>query len=117
MRQASRCAPDPPPPLVLTLEVDTAQDNAGRSAFELHCEEFASGTLFNSIAESDELGLTLVRLGPSRAFQMVHCGCRDRARYLSLAVYHRKQYDHPFEFVADKATASERRFYRLPFSI
>jgi hypothetical protein len=58
--------------LLLALEVDTAQDNTWRSAFELHCKEFASGTLFNPIAESDELGLTLVRLGPRRAFQMVH---------------------------------------------
>jgi hypothetical protein len=62
-------------------------------------------TLFNPIAESDELGLTLVRLGPRRAFQMIHCGCRDCARYLPLPVNHRKRHDHPVKFVGDKATA------------
>jgi hypothetical protein len=95
-------------PLELRLEVDTTQDNAWRTAFELRCCEFASGTLFNPIAESDELGVALIRLAPRRAFQMVHCGCRDRARYLPLAVNHRKQHDHPVKFVADKATACER---------
>ena len=34
----------------LCLEVDTAQDDAGGSAFELPSQEFASGTLFNPIA-------------------------------------------------------------------
>ena len=34
----------------LCLEVDTAQNDAGRSAFELPCQEFAGGTLFNPIA-------------------------------------------------------------------
>ena len=110
----SPCASDLPPSLELILEVDTAQDNARRSAFELPSQEFASGTLFNPIAESDELGLTLVRLGPRRAFQMIHCGCRDRARYLPLAINHRKQHDHPVKFVADKATACERHSTNSP---
>jgi hypothetical protein len=94
-------------PLELSLEVDTTQDNAWRIAFELQCCEFASGTLFNPIAESDELGLTLVRPGPHRAFQMIHCGCRDCAWDFPLTVNHRKQQDHPVKIVADKATACE----------
>src|SRR5690242_6862319 len=34
----------------LGFEVDTAQDNAWRSTFELPCQEFASRTVFNPIA-------------------------------------------------------------------
>jgi hypothetical protein len=34
----------------LSLEVDAAQDNAGRTSFELHCQEFATSTLFNLVA-------------------------------------------------------------------
>jgi hypothetical protein len=58
----------------LCLEVDTPQDNAGRSAFELPCREFASGTLFNPVAQPHELCLTLVRPGPRHAFQIIHGG-------------------------------------------
>src|SRR3974390_1329432 len=92
----------------LCLEVDTAQDDAGRSAFELPCQEFASGTLFNPIAQSHELCLALVRPGPRYALQIIHRGSRDGARYLPLAVNHRKQHDHPIKFIAEKVTACER---------
>ena len=34
----------------LGLEVDTAQNDAARIAFELPCQEFAGGALFNPIA-------------------------------------------------------------------
>ena len=88
-----------PTPLELSLELDTAQDNAWRSAFKLQCCEFASGTLFNPITESHELGLTLVRLGPCQAFQMIHGECRDRARYLPLAVNHRKEHEAAVEHI------------------
>src|ERR1700756_1255483 len=98
------------PKIWLTLEVDAAQDNAGRTSFELHCQEFASGTLFNSVAQSHELGLALVRPGRRRAFQSVHGGGRDGARYFLLAVHHRKQYDHPVKFIPDKASTCERHF-------
>ena len=106
--QVSRCASDLPNPLELCSKVDTAQDNARRSTFELHCQELASGTLFNPVAQSHELGLALVRLGPRQAFQIIHGGRRDRARYFPLAVNHRKQHDHPVKFIADKATPCER---------
>jgi hypothetical protein len=36
----------------LFSEIHAAQDNARRSAFELHGKEFASGTLFDPIAQS-----------------------------------------------------------------
>jgi hypothetical protein len=45
------------------LEIDTAQDNAGRTSFELNCQELASGTLFNLVAQPHELSLALARLG------------------------------------------------------
>jgi hypothetical protein len=96
-----------PTPLELSLEVDASQDNAWRSAFELQCYVFASRTVFNPIAESHELGLTLVRLGPRQAFQTIHGGGRDCAWDLSLTVDHRKQHDHPVKFIANKATTSE----------
>src|SRR5262252_10650320 len=94
----------------LCLEVDTAQDNAGRIAFELPSQEFASGTLFNPIAEPHELCLALVGPGPRDTFQIIHGGGRDGARYLPLAVKHRKQHDHPVELVAEKSTACERHW-------
>src|SRR6267154_6382396 len=88
-------------------EIDAAQDNAGRSAFELHGEEFASGTLFDPIAQPHELFLALVWFTPRRAFQIIHGGGADRALYLLLAVNHRKQDDHPLILVAAKASARE----------
>src|SRR6478736_2334639 len=97
------------------FEVDTAQDNAWRSALELHSQEFAGGSLFNPIAESHELCLALVGPGPRSAFQIIHRGGRDGARYLPLAVNHRKQHDHPVELVAEKSTTCERHWtYSFP---
>src|SRR6516225_9798268 len=93
---------------VLRLKVDTAQDDAGRSAFELPCQVFASDTLFNPVAQPHELCLALVRHGSRHAFQIIHGGSRDGARYLPFAVNHRKQYDHPIKFIAAKVTACER---------
>jgi hypothetical protein len=106
----SRCASDLPIPLELSFEVDAAQDNAWRSAFELHSQEFASGTLFNPIAESHELCLALVGPGPRYTFQLIHGGGRNGAGYLPLAVNHRKQHDHPVELVAEKSTTCERHW-------
>jgi len=51
----------------LVPEIDAAQDNAGRSAFELHGQEFASGTLLDPIAQPHELRFALIRLAPFRA--------------------------------------------------
>jgi hypothetical protein len=67
----------------------------------------ASRTVFNPIAESHELGLTLIRLGPRQAFQTIHGGGRDCAWDLSLTVDHRKLHNHPVKFIANKATTSE----------
>src|SRR5258708_12279171 len=91
-------------------KMDTGQDNAGRSAFELHGKEFASGTLFDPIAQSHELRLALVRLTPCQALQIIQRGGADRAGYLLLTVDHRKQDHHPVIFVAAKATACECHF-------
>jgi len=74
--------------LELVPEIDTAQDNAGRSAFELHGKEFTSGALFDPIAQSHELCLALVWLAPRRAFQIIHGGGADRTGYLLLTVNH-----------------------------
>ena len=93
--------------LELVPEIDTAQDNAGRSAFELHGKEFTSGALFDPIAQSHELCLALVWLAPRRAFQIIHGGGADRTGYLLLTVNHRKQDYHPVIFLAAKATACE----------
>src|SRR5262249_11524024 len=49
-------------------------------------------------------------LGLDRAFQIIHGGGRDGARYLPLAVYHRKQHDHPVELAAEKSTTCERHW-------
>src|SRR6476659_2640179 len=91
----------------LVPEIDAAQDNAGRSAFELHGQEFASGTLLDPIAQPHELRLALIRLAPFRAFQIIHGGVADCAGYFLLPVDHRKQDDHPVMFIAAKASACE----------
>ena len=41
-------------------KIDAAQDDAGRSAFELPCKKLASGTLFDPIAQPHELRFALV---------------------------------------------------------
>jgi hypothetical protein len=64
----------------------------------------------NPIAESHELCLALVEPGPHYTFQIIHGGGRDGARYLPLAVNHRKQHDHPIELVAEKSTTCERHW-------
>ena len=55
---------------VLRLKVDTAQDDAGRSAFELPCQVFASDTLFNPVAQPHECAsrwFGMDRATPSRS--------------------------------------------------
>src|SRR5260370_38674973 len=94
-------------PELLVPEIDTAQDNAGRSAFELHGKEFAGGTLLDAIAQPHELCLALVWLAAFRAFQIIHGGGADRAGYLLQTVNHRKQDYHPVIFVASKSSAFE----------
>src|SRR6476469_374368 len=91
----------------LVPEIDAAQDYAGGSAFELHGKEFASGTLFDPLAQPHKLSLALVRLATFRAFQIIHGGGADRAGYLLQTVNHRKQDYHPVILVAAKASACE----------
>src|SRR6266581_8195021 len=91
----------------LFSKIDAAQDNARRSAFELHGKEFASGTLFDPIAQPHELRFALVWLVPGRAFQIIHGGGADRTGDLLLTVDHRKQDYHPVMLVAAKATTCE----------
>jgi hypothetical protein len=49
-------------------EIDAAQDNAGRRAFELPVQEFAGGAFFDPVAQPHELCLALVWLAPRRGF-------------------------------------------------
>jgi hypothetical protein len=63
-------------------KINAAQDNAGRSTLELHCEEFAGGTFFNPFAQSHELSFALVWLVPHRAFQIIQGGGADRTVFL-----------------------------------
>src|SRR5882724_1497579 len=88
-------------------KIDTAQNDATRIAFELHCKKLASRTFFDLVAQPHELRFALVRLDPFRLFQIVHRGCADGTLYLPLAVNHRKQDHHPVKFVSDKITAGQ----------
>jgi hypothetical protein len=88
-------------------KIDAAQDDAGRSAFELPCNKLASGTLFDPIAQPHELRFTLVGFAPLGPFQVVHGGCADGTGYLPLTVNHRKQDHHPVKFVTEKAAARQ----------
>src|ERR1700719_2401220 len=97
-------------PLSAISEIQAAQDDAGRIAFEFPCLKLARGPLFNLVAPPHELRFALVRLDPLRFFQVVHGGCADGAGDFPYPVNHRKQDDHPVKFVTAKAAACQCHF-------
>jgi len=108
-----------PEPMTMTLlsaipKIQATQDDAGRSAFKFPCKKLASGTLFDLIAQPQELRFPLVGFGPLRLFQIVHGRCTDGTGYFPLTVNHRKPDHHPLEFVTAKAAACQRH---LPASL
>jgi hypothetical protein len=88
-------------------KIQAAQNDTGRSAFELHCKNLASGTLFDLITPPKELCFALVGLCRRRFFQFVHRGGADGTGYLPFTVKHRKQDHHPFKFATTKAVACQ----------
>jgi hypothetical protein len=95
-------------------KIQATQNDTGRSAFELHCKNLASGTLFDLIAQPDELRFALIGLCRRRFVQFVHRGGADGTGYLPFTVKHRKQDHHPFKFVTGKAAACQCHAICLP---
>src|SRR5579864_4066211 len=55
-------------------EIQAAQDDTGRHALEFPCDNLLSSSLFDLIAQPNELLIALVRLGLRRFFQVIHGG-------------------------------------------
>ena len=89
----------------LVAKIEAAENDAGRSAFEFLCLEFAGRALFDLVAQPQELLVALIRLCLHATLQIVHRRTADGAGYFLATMHHGKQHHHPVMLKAPEAAA------------
>lgn len=94
-------------------KINTAQDDAPRRSLESASLEFPSRGSFGPVAQSEELFLALVVLGPGHMFEVIHRSAADGARNFVISIHHGKEHDHAAKIKPTDGAAYEHRVLHL----
>src|ERR1700742_3168745 len=89
----------------LVAKIEAAENDAGRSSFELSRLEFAGRALFDLVAQPQELFVALIRLSLHATLQIVHRRTADGAGYFPATMHHAKPHHHPVMVKASEVAA------------